>query len=72
MDWLRYKYKLEAQFEKPYDEWLDAIKDKCNEILGNYSKKEVEALKLSFVAPKKHRLNHVFDAIEFFCPDYPV
>lgn len=36
---LRCKYKFETQFEEPSDELLDVIKDKCNEILGNYSKK---------------------------------
>jgi hypothetical protein len=43
---------------------------KCNEILGNYSKLEVEALQWAFAAQKKCRLNHVFDAIGFFYPDY--
>jgi hypothetical protein len=42
---------------------------RCNEVLGNYSKYEVEALQQ---ARKRCRLNHVFDAIRFFNPDYPV
>jgi hypothetical protein len=68
---LHYKYKFEDEFGEPCDEWLDAIEDKCNEILGKYSKKEVEALNLTFVVWKKHRLNHVFDATGFFYPNYP-
>jgi hypothetical protein len=39
---LRYKYKFEDEFGKPSDGWLDYINVKCNEILGNYSKTEVE------------------------------
>jgi hypothetical protein len=41
---LRYKYKFEDEFEKPSDGWLDYIEAKCNEVLGNYSKPEAEAL----------------------------
>jgi hypothetical protein len=68
---LCYKYKFKDEFGEPCDEWLDGIEDKCNKILGNYSKKEAEALSLTFTTQKKHRLNHVFDAIGFFYPDYP-
>jgi hypothetical protein len=50
---------------------LDAIEAKCNEILGNYSKTEAEALHWTFEAPKKRRLNHIFHASGFFYPDYP-
>jgi hypothetical protein len=41
---LRYKYKFEDEFVEPNDRWLDYIHAKCNEIHGNYSKPEVEAL----------------------------
>lgn len=51
---LRYKYKFETQFGEPCDEWLVAIEEKCNKILGNYSKKEDVALNQTFVAWKKH------------------
>jgi hypothetical protein len=68
---LRYKYKFEAQFEEPCDECLDVIKDKCNKILGNYSKKEAKALNLTFIAQKRRRLNRVFDTIGFFYSEYP-
>lgn len=69
---LPYKYKFEAQFEEPCDKWLDAIEDKCDEILENYNKKEDGALNLTFTAWKNCRLNHVFDAIGFIYPNYPV
>jgi hypothetical protein len=36
---LWYKYKFETEFGEPCDEWLEAIEEKCNKILGNYSKK---------------------------------
>jgi hypothetical protein len=64
---LRYNYK----FGEPCDEWLDSIDEKCDEILGNFSKPEAEALHQAFAARKRRRLNHVFDAIGFFFPDYP-
>jgi hypothetical protein len=47
---LCYKYKFEDEFREPSDGWLDYIEAKCNEILGNYSKPEVEALQRAFVA----------------------
>lgn len=68
---LRYNYKFEAQFGEPCYEWLDAIEDKCNKILGNYNNKEVETINLTFAARKKRRFNRVFDSIGFFNPDYP-
>jgi hypothetical protein len=68
---LHYKYKSEDEFGKPCDKWLGYVEAKCNETLGNYSKTEVEALHRAFVARKRRRLNRVFDAIGFMCPDYP-
>ena len=50
---LRYKYKYEDECGEPSDGWLDYIEAKCNEILGNYSKHEVEALQRAFVAQKR-------------------
>jgi hypothetical protein len=47
---LHYKYNFKDEFGKPCDEWLDSIEAKCNEILGNYSKPEAEALLRAFVA----------------------
>jgi hypothetical protein len=68
---LHYKYKFEDEFGEPSDRWLDYVEAKCNEIIGNYSKLEVEALQWAFTARKRRRLNHVFDAISFFYPGYP-
>jgi hypothetical protein len=69
---LRYKYIFEDEFGEPSDGWLDYVEARCNEILGNYSKSEAEALQQAFRARKRHRLNRVFDAIRFFYPDYLV
>jgi hypothetical protein len=38
--WLPYHYKFKKHFKVPCQEWLDTIEVMCNEILGNYSKKE--------------------------------
>jgi hypothetical protein len=37
---LAYRFKFEKQFKEPCQEWLDMIETMCNEILGNYTKKE--------------------------------
>jgi hypothetical protein len=37
---LPYHYKFKKHFKAPYQEWLDTIEVMCNDILGNYSKKE--------------------------------
>jgi hypothetical protein len=50
---LRYKYKFEDKFGEPSDRWLDYVEAKCNEILGNYSKPEAEALQQAFMTQKK-------------------
>jgi hypothetical protein len=47
---LRYKYMFGDEFGEPCDEWLDSIEAKCIEILGNYSRQEVEALHRAFAA----------------------
>lgn len=56
---LKYTYKIESQFGEPYDEWLEPIEDRCNEILRNFNKKEDEVLTVAFRARKKQRLNCV-------------
>jgi hypothetical protein len=68
---LHYNYNFEDEFGEPCDEWLDSTEEKCNQILGNYSKSKAEALHRAFAAQKKRRLNCVFHAIGFFYPDYP-
>jgi hypothetical protein len=67
---LKYTYHCRSQFGEPDDEWLEALELICNEILGNYTKKEYDALTVAFGAWGKRRLNQVFDAIRFVYPDY--
>jgi hypothetical protein len=69
---LRYKYRFEDEFGELSDGWLDYVEAKSNEILGNFSKSKAEALQQAFRAQKRRQLNHVFDAIRFFYPDYPI
>jgi hypothetical protein len=54
----------------PCQEWLDTIEVMCNEILGNYSKKEDQLMTAAFGTRPKRRLNRVMDAIGFEYPDY--
>jgi hypothetical protein len=42
----------------------------CNEILGNYSKKEDQLMTAAFGTRPKRRLNRVMDALSFEYPDY--
>jgi hypothetical protein len=42
----------------------------CNEILGNYTKKEDQLLTTTFSTRPKRRLNRVMDALNFEYPDY--
>jgi hypothetical protein len=42
----------------------------CNEILGNYSKKEDQLMTAAFGTRPKRRLNQVMDALGFEYPDY--
>ena len=37
----------------------------CNEILGNYTKKEVQLMIVAFGSRPKRRLNRVMDALNF-------
>jgi hypothetical protein len=62
---------FEEKFGEHCDKWLDSIEAKSNEILGNFSKPEAEALHGVFAAQKRRRLNHIFYAIGFSYPDYP-
>lgn len=47
---LKYTYKYISQFGQLDDDWLKAIESKCNEILGNFVKKEDDALTAAFGA----------------------
>jgi hypothetical protein len=42
----------------------------CNDILGNYSKKEDQLMTAAFGSRPKRRLNRVLDALNFDYPDY--
>jgi hypothetical protein len=49
---------------------LDTIEIMCNDILGNYSKKEDQLMTAAFGTHPKRRLNRVLDALNFDYPDY--
>jgi hypothetical protein len=68
--WLPYKFKFEKQFKGPCQEWLEMIETMCNEILGNYTKKEDQLMTAAFGTWPKRRLNRVMDALNFEYPDY--
>jgi hypothetical protein len=61
---------FEKQFKKPCKEWLDMIETMCNEILGNYTKKEDQLMTAAFGTRPKRRLNRVMDVLNFEYPDY--
>jgi hypothetical protein len=67
---LPYHYKFKKYLKVPYQEWLDTIEVICNEILGNYSKKEDQLMIAAFGTRPKRRLNRVMDALDFEYPDY--
>jgi hypothetical protein len=67
---LPYHFKFKKHFKEPCQEWLDTIEVMCNEILGNYTKKEDQLLTAAFGARPKRRLNRVLDALNFEYPDY--
>jgi hypothetical protein len=66
---LPYYYKFKKHFKEPCQEWLDTIEVMCNEILGNYSKKD-QLMTAAFGTRPKRRLNRVMDALNFEYPDY--
>jgi hypothetical protein len=61
---------FEKQFKEPCQEWLEKIETMCNEILGNYTKKEDLLMTAAFGTRPKRRLNRVMDALNFEYPDY--
>jgi hypothetical protein len=46
------------------------IETMCNEILGNYTKKEDQLMTAAFGTWLKRRLSRVMDALKFEYPDY--
>jgi hypothetical protein len=67
---LPYHFKFKKHFKEPCQEWLDTIEVMCNEILGNYMKKEDQLMTAAFGTRPKRRLNRVMDALKFEYPDY--
>jgi hypothetical protein len=67
---LPYHFKFKKHFKEPCQEWLDTIEVMCNEILGNYTKKEDQLMAAAFGSRPKRRLNRVMDALHFEYPDY--
>jgi hypothetical protein len=67
---LAYRFKFEKQFKEPCQEWLEMIETMCNEILGNFTKKEDQLMTVTFGTRPKQRLNRVMDALKFEYPDY--
>jgi hypothetical protein len=54
---LPYNFKFKKHFKEPCQEWLDTIEVMCNEILGNYTKKEDQLMTAAFGSRSKRRLN---------------
>jgi hypothetical protein len=67
---LPYWFKFQKRFSKPCTEWLEVIETMCNEILGNYTKKEDQLMTAAFGTQPKQRLKRVMDALNFEYPDY--
>jgi hypothetical protein len=67
---LPYHFKFKKHFKEPCQEWLVTIEVMCNEILGNYTKKEDQLMTAAFGTRSKRRLNRVMDALKFEYPDY--
>jgi hypothetical protein len=67
---LPYRFKFQKKFKEPCFEWLEMIETMCNEILGNYTKKEDQLMTAAFGTRLKRRLNWVMDALNFEYPDY--
>jgi hypothetical protein len=67
---LPYRFKFEKQFKDPCQEWLEMIETVCNEVLGNYTKKEDQLMTAAFRTRPTRRLNRVMDALNFEYPDY--
>jgi hypothetical protein len=67
---LPYRFKFQKRFKEPCNEWLELIETICNEILGNYMKKEDQLMTAAFGTRPKRRLNRVMDALNFEYPDY--
>jgi hypothetical protein len=67
---LPYRFKFLKRFKGPCNKWLEFVETICNEILGNYTKKEDKLMTAAFDTRPKRRLNRVMDALNFEYPDY--
>jgi hypothetical protein len=67
---LPYHFKFKKHFKEPCQEWLETIEVMCNEILGNYTRKEDQFMTAAFSTRPKRRLNRVMDALNFEYLDY--
>jgi hypothetical protein len=67
---LPYCFKFQKTFSGPCVEWLEVIETMCNDIIGNYTKKEDQLMTATFGTREKRRLNRVMDALGFEYPDY--
>jgi hypothetical protein len=63
-------FKFRKKFKEPFSEWLEMVETMCNEILGNYTKKEDQLMTAAFGTRPKRRLNRLMDALNFEYPDY--
>jgi hypothetical protein len=50
---LPFHYKFQKTFSGPCAEWLEVIETMCNEILGNYTKKEDQLMTVAFGTREK-------------------
>jgi hypothetical protein len=50
---LPYRFKFQKSFGKPFAEWLELIETMCNEIIGNYTKKEDQLTTAAFGTREK-------------------
>jgi hypothetical protein len=62
---LPYRFKFQKRFSKPCTEWLELIETMCNEIFGNYMKKEDQLMTVAFGTRPKRWLNRVMGALNF-------
>jgi hypothetical protein len=67
---LPYRFKFQKRFKEPCIEWLQLIETMCNEILGNYIKKEDQLMTATFGTRPKRRLNRVMNARNSEYPEY--
>jgi hypothetical protein len=67
---LTYRFKFQKSFGTPCAEWLELIETMCNDILGNYIKKDDQLMTAAFGTREIRRLNGVMDALNFEYPDY--